>query len=104
MTSPLKTDVIAKDTPVVVPTMPLARSRRSAGTSRVTQVDSTMLRSPPATDPTRMSATNVQNQGLRRLSTEPASTSTNMAVASVKQMVEVAVVRTIAWCLRWRST
>ncbi len=35
MTSPLNTDVTANERPVIVPTMPLARSRRSAGTSSV---------------------------------------------------------------------
>ena len=44
MIRPLNTDVIANDTPVTVPTMPLARSRRSSGTSSVTHVDSAMLR------------------------------------------------------------
>ena len=44
MTRPLKTEVTANDTPVTEPTIPLARSRRSAGTSSVTHVDMAMLR------------------------------------------------------------
>ena len=51
MTRPLNTEVMAKDTPVTVPTMPLARSRRSSGTRRVTQVDRAMPRIWPATEP-----------------------------------------------------
>ena len=55
MTRPLNTDVTANDTPVIVPTMPLARSRRSSGTSSVTHVDIAMLRIWPATEPSRVS-------------------------------------------------
>ena len=44
MTRPLKTEVMAKETPVTVPTRPLARSRRSSGTSSVTQVERAMPR------------------------------------------------------------
>ena len=44
MTRPLKTDVIANEMPVTVPTIPLARSRSASGTSSVTQVDIAMLR------------------------------------------------------------
>ena len=45
MTRPLKTDVMVKDTPLIVPTMPLALSRRSSGTRRLTQVDRAIPRS-----------------------------------------------------------
>ena len=67
MTRPLKTDVTANDTPVTVPTMPLARSRRSSGTSSVTHVDIAMLRIWPATEPSRVRPVITQNSGLRRL-------------------------------------
>src|SRR3546814_11675600 len=67
--SPLNTEVMAKDTPVTVPTRPLALSRRSAGTRSVTQVDMTMPRRPPATEPIRISERTDQNKTLRMLST-----------------------------------
>ena len=66
MIKPLKTEVMAKETPVTVPTRPLALSRRSSGTSRVTQVDSAMLRIIPATEPSNVKPMRTQNQGLRR--------------------------------------
>ena len=45
------TEVTRKDTPVDVPTSPLARSRTSAGMSRVTQVGSAMPKRLPAMTP-----------------------------------------------------
>ena len=63
-TRPLNTDVIANDTPVTVPTMPFARSRKRSGTSNVTHVDSTIPRSWPATEPRSVVLTRIQNQGL----------------------------------------
>ena len=84
MTRPLKTDVIANETPVTVPTIPLARSRRSSGTSSVTHVDSAMPRICPATEPSSVSATSIQNHGLRIRSTWSASTARNRTVAAAK--------------------
>ena len=104
MTSPLNTEVIAKDTPVTVPTSPLALSRRSARTSRVTQVDRATPRIEPATDPPRVSATNSQSHGLVSRRSEPASTATKMAVAATKHAADAAVARAMASCLRWWST
>ena len=68
MTRPLNTEVIANETPVTVPTMPLARSRRSSGTSSVTHVDRAMPRICPATEPSSVTPTSTQNHGLRRRS------------------------------------
>ena len=104
MTSPLNTDVMANETPVTVPTSPLARSRRSAGTSSVTQVDSAMLRSWPATDPANVRAMRIQNHGRPRSSRLSASTSRNSTVAATKHSADVVVATTIARCLRWWST
>ena len=54
ITRPLNTEVTANEMPVTVPTIPLARSRPSSGTRRVTQVDMAMLRIIPATQPARV--------------------------------------------------
>jgi hypothetical protein len=56
--------------PWTVPTSPLALSRRSAGISRVTVVDSAMLRRFSTTPPMRITPANTQNHG------PPQSTST----------------------------
>ena len=88
MTRPLNTDVTANDTPVTVPTMPLARSRRSSGTSSVTHVDMAMLRIIPATDPASVAPTRIQNQGASSWSSSSASTSTNTIAASPKHSAD----------------
>jgi hypothetical protein len=103
-TRPLNTEVIANDTPVTVPTSPLARSRRSSGTRSVTQVESTMLRIEPATDPIRVSATSTHNHTPRRRSRSGAGTATNTSVARAKHAADAPVASTIAACLRLRST
>ena len=61
---PLKTLVIMNEMPWTVPTRPLALSRPSSGTSRVTVVESAMLRMLSTTPPIRMTPANSQNQGL----------------------------------------
>ena len=104
MTRPLKTEVIVKATPLTVPTRPLALSRRSSGTRRLTQVDRAMPRIEPATEPMRTRAVSSQNQTLVRLRSESASTRTNSTVARPKQTTEIAAARSIAVCLRLRST
>ena len=104
MMSPLNTEVMAKDTPVTVPTRPLARSRRSSGTSSVTVVDRAMLRIWPATEPSSVQATSTQNHGLRSRRRSPARTDANTAVATAKHTSDAAVVLTSAVCLRCRST
>ncbi len=63
---PLSTDVIAKTTPLAVPTSPLARSRPSSGTRSVTVVDSATMRRLPAIAPTRTRTMNAQNAGCAR--------------------------------------
>jgi hypothetical protein len=103
MTRPLNTDVMAKETPVTVPTMPLARSRRSSGTSSVTQVDSTIPRSCPATEPRSVAAVSTQNQGLLSRRRSSLSIATNTVAARVKLAAETAVIPTSAVCLRCRS-
>ena len=104
MTRPLNTEVRANDTPVTVPTMPLARSRRSSATSRVTLVDRAMPRIWPATEPSSVTVTSSQNHGLPRRSRSLASTARNTIVATAKLTVESPVVTIMAVCLRWRST
>ncbi len=100
ITRPLKTDVTANDTPVIVPTMPLARSRRSSGTSSVTHVDIAMLRIWPATEPSRVRLVITQNIGLLRLSRSSAGTIRNTAVAPMNPSAMIAVASTIDGCLR----
>ncbi len=104
MTRPLNTDVTANDTPVTVPTMPLARSRRSSGTSSVTHVDMAMLRIIPATDPASVAPTRIQNQGASSRSRSSVSTSTKTIAASPKHSADSEVASTMAVCLRWWST
>ena len=105
MTRPLNTDVIANDTPVTVPTMPLARSRRSSGTSSVTHVDRAMPRICPATDPTSVAATSSQNHGLRQpeqlVGVDGHEDDRRPAP---KHTPDTEVASTIAVCLRWWST
>ena len=48
---PLITEVTRNDTPVAVPTRPLARSRTFSGMSSVTQVGSAMVKRLPAITP-----------------------------------------------------
>lgn len=62
--SPDATEVTRKDTPVAVPTSPLARSRTGAGTSRVTSVGSAMVRRFPAITPSISATTSVHSSGL----------------------------------------
>ena len=62
--SPLITDVASRVTPVVVPTSPLARSRRSGSISRVTMVIIAIPRTLPAITPNIASTTNTHNQRL----------------------------------------
>jgi hypothetical protein len=104
MTSPLKTDVSANETPLTVPTRPLARSRSASGTSSVTQVDRTMPRSCPATEPSSVEKTSSQNHGPRSCSRSFGSTARKTAVAIPKQVAETTVVSISASCLRCRST
>jgi hypothetical protein len=61
---PLKTLVIMNEMPWTVPTRPLALSRPSSGTSRVTVVESAMLRRLSTTPPTRITPVNSQNHAL----------------------------------------
>ena len=61
--SPENTLVTMNATPCTVPTSPFARSRRSAGTSRVTVVDRAMFRRFSTTPPTRITPANSQNHG-----------------------------------------
>ena len=75
ITSPLNTEVTASATPEIVPTSPLALSRRSSGTSNVTQVDSATPRRLPATEPTSVEPTISQNQGRPMSSIESSSAS-----------------------------
>ena len=63
ITRPLKTDVMAKEMPVTVPTKPLALSRRPSGTSSVTHVDSAIPRMLPATEPSSVAPTSTQSAG-----------------------------------------
>ena len=75
MARPLNTEVRAKATPLAVPTRPLARSRPSSGTSRVTVVDSATERRLPAIAPARTSVMNAQKAGSpRSRSAEPGAT------------------------------
>src|SRR3712207_1746231 len=104
MTRPLNTDVIANDTPVTVPTMPFARSRRSSGTSSVTHVDRAMLRMWLATDPSNVMPINTQNHGPRSRSRSSRSTATKTAVAMTKHTTETELASDIAVFLRCRST
>ena len=104
MTRPLNTEVIANDTPVTVPTRPLALSRRSSGTSRVTHVDIAMPRICPATEPSNVKPASTQNNGLRSCSRSAAGTARNTTVAAAKLSVVIVVASTIDGCLRWRST
>ncbi|GAA3157988.1 hypothetical protein GCM10020001_097540 [Nonomuraea salmonea] len=55
--APLNTDVTRKLTPVELPTSPLARSRPSSGTSRVTRVGSAIVLMLPTMTPTISSTT-----------------------------------------------
>jgi hypothetical protein len=104
MTRPENTDVIANDSPLIVPTLPLARSRSSSGTSIVTHVESAIDRSCPDTDPSSVVPISAQNQGFVRRSSASASTVTNTSVASVNETTEMTVASAIASRLRWRST
>ena len=105
MTSPLNTDVTANDTPVTVPTMPLARSRRSSGTSSVTHVDMAMLRIIPATDPASVAATRIQNHGPSSSQQVVRCRRARYTIAaSPKQSADSEVASTMAVCLRWWST
>ena len=61
---PLITEVTRNETPVVVPTRPLARSRRCSGTSRVTSVGRAMPRMLPAITPSISTTTNTHSSGL----------------------------------------
>ena len=61
---PLITEVTRNDTPMVVPTRPLALSRRSSGMSRVTRVGIAIERRLPVTTPTISSTTKTQSRTL----------------------------------------
>ena len=58
------TDVTRNPTPDTVPTSPFARSRSSAGTSRVTSVVVAIVRMLPATTPSMTSTTNTHSSRL----------------------------------------
>ena len=58
------TDVTRNETPVEVPTSPLARSRTSAGISRVTQVGRAMPKRFPAMTPSITMTTNTHSRRL----------------------------------------
>ena len=60
---PLKTLVIMNAMPCTVPTKPLALSRPSSGTSKVTVVDRAILRMLSTTPPTRMMPAKAQKTG-----------------------------------------
>ena len=94
----------AKEIPVTVPTMPLARSRSRSGTSSVTHVESAMPRIWPATEPSRLTPTSAQNQGRPMSSRCASSTATNSSAATAKHAADTDVDSTIAECLRWVST
>ena len=74
---PLKTLVIMNAMPWTVPTRPLALSRPSSGTSRVTVVDSAMLRMLSTTLPARMTAVKSQNHGLSQSESRPSPRSSH---------------------------
>ena len=76
---------------MTVPTRPLARSRRSSGTSSVTHVDRAMPRIWPATEPSSVSADQQpEPRAARAASRSSASTATNTTVAATKQTGEIA--------------
>ncbi len=68
MESPLKTLVTVNARPCTVPTMPFAFACRSTGMSRVTVVESAMLRMFSTTAPNRMMPENSQKIGPPMLS------------------------------------
>jgi hypothetical protein len=82
--SPLKTEVIANATPFAVPTIPLARSWRSSGTSSVTVVESATARRFPTTAPTRMRPTSTQKAGFPSSRKEGSGVIAKNAAASAK--------------------
>ena len=106
MTRPLNTEVMANDTPVTVPTMPLALSRRSSGTSSVTQVDRAMPRMLPGH--------RAEQREARRAARTTGCGSRSSVVGvdgdedarwpARSSDGEIVVASTIAACLRWRST
>ncbi len=63
ISSPLITEVTRYETPMIEPTRPFARSRRSAGTSKVTVVDMAMLRMLPAITASINTITKTQSSG-----------------------------------------
>ena len=63
-----------------------------------------MPRIEPATEPVRTKAVRSQNQTPVRLRSDSASTRTNSTVARPKHTTEIAAARSIAVCLRFRST
>ena len=83
-TKPLNTDVIAKATPLTVPINPFALAWPGSGTSRVTQVESAIIRRLPATAPLSTRSTKLQNRTLDSTSMVPSGERTNNALAATK--------------------
>jgi hypothetical protein len=101
---PLKTLVIMCASPVIVPTMPLARSRWASGISSVTVVDNAMLRSCPTTAPTRTRPANAQNHTPVQSATARVGTVRKTTAAPAKATRVTTVDTSIDVILRWAST
>ncbi len=101
---PLNTLVTMKPSPWTEPTKPLALSRSSAGTSRVTVVDRAMLRMLSTTAPTRMTTTNTQNTGPVQSTRRSSGKATNSRPATTNVTKVTRVEPSMIRFLRWRST
>ncbi len=102
--SPENTLVTMNASPCTVPTRPLALACRSVGTSRVTVVDSAMLRMFSTTAPSSTMAANTQNHGCPR-STSVDSGNSRYRMPATRNAARVARLdTTMTRCLRWRST
>ena len=101
---PESTLVTRNARPPTVPTSPLAFACRSVGTSRVTVVDSAMLRRFSTTAPARMMPLNSQNHGAPRSSSSASECDRYRPPAAANATSEKSAETTITRCLRCRST
>ena len=104
MARPLKTLVTRNAMPCTEPTSPLAFARFSAGTSKVTVVESAMLRSCSTTAPISITTAKIQNQTPEISSKSASGISRNIVPASPKNSRVNSVEPSMTACLRYLST
>ena len=104
MARPESTLVTTKARPCTVPTSPFAFACRSTGTSRVTVVDSAMLRRFSTTAPAKIMLAKIQNSGPPRSSIADSGCVKKSRAAARNATRVTSAEKTMTRCLRCRST